>query len=311
MESQKIITLVGGTGFVGRSVVRQLAAAGYRLRVISRHPDAAASLKTAGDVGQISLIGGNITQPESFQKAIEGSFAVINLVGLLYESGSQRFASVHAQGSEKLAQVAAAAGVSRFIQLSALGVDKANGQYARTKLLGEKAVCAAFPSATILRPSIIFGPDDNFFNQFARMACFSPALPLIGGGKTRFQPVYVGDVAKAIQHCLTQDDTKGQTYELGGPHVFSFKEILQYILRTTHRSCALISVPFPIASIMGKFASLLPKPPLTSDQVTMLKTDNVVGVGAQGFAQLGIHPTAIDVVVPGYLARYARKAHAA
>ncbi|MDX1975622.1 MAG: complex I NDUFA9 subunit family protein [Rickettsiales bacterium] len=311
MREPRIVTVIGGTGFVGRCVVRHLGAQGYRIRVVARRPELAKELKTAGDVGQISLTSGNINQPESYAASLQGAFAVVNLVGILYESGNQTFPKIHAQGSEKLAQAAKAAGVSRFIQISALGVDKATGRYAHTKAIAEKAVLAAFPEVTILRPSIIFGPDDHFFNHFAAMASLSPALPLIGGGKTRFQPVYVGDVAKAIELCLQRADTAGQTYELGGPHVYSFKEILQYILTTIGRSRSLMNIPFPIATMIGTMGELLPKPPLTRDQVTMLKHDNVVTVGAQTFAHLNLHPTALDIVVPDYLARFNKKAKAA
>lgn len=309
---QKVITVVGGTGFVGRYVIRQLAKAGYRLRVISRNPDAALSLRTAGDVGQIALMPGNLSDPTSLEGKLRGSYAVVNLVGILFESGRQNFTHLHAQGAEALAKRAKAEGVSRFIHVSALGVDKAGGsQYARSKVLGEKAVLAAFPEASILRPSVIFGPEDNFFNQFADMSRLFPALPLIGGGNTRFQPVYVGDVAKAVEACLTRPDATGQTFELGGPHTFTFKEILQYILQQVGRQRRLVNIPFPIAGIVGKVSEICPRPPLTRDQVTLLKSDNVVSPNAKTFAQLGIKPTAVDIIVPEYLTRYRRSARAA
>lgn len=311
MTQNHIITLIGGSGFLGRYVVRRLAKAGYRLRIICRNPDAAAHLKTAGDVGQIALVAGNIARPETLRGKLDGSFAVINLVGVLFESGSQNFTTLHARGAELLAMAAKSAGAARFIQISSLGVDLAvDSAYARTKLLGEKAVQAAFPGATILRPSVVFGPEDNFFNQFAQMASLAPALPLIGGGHSKFQPVYVDDVAAAVEACLAHEETIGETYELGGPRTYSFREILEYILRITGRKRWLAPLPFSLASIIGAAGEFLPKPPLTRDQVRLLKYDNVVSSGAKNFAHLGITPTAVETIVPSYLARYNRKAAA-
>lgn len=301
----KIVTIVGGTGFVGRYVVRRLARAGYMIRVISRNPQGALHLKTAGNVGQIVLMAGDLSQPESLAGKLDHSYAVINLAGVLYESGRQTFTALHAQGPEQLAKMAKAVKAERFIHMSALGVDKTMGaSYARTKLLGEKAVTAAFPDAVILRPSIIFGPEDNFYNQFARMAALLPALPLIGGGKTRFQPVYVDDVAKAIEACLARNDVRGHIYELGGPQIYTFKQILRYILYTTGKRRALIPLPFPLASLAGMFSELMPRPLLTRDQVTLLKSDNVVSPNARTFVNLGIQPVAVDMVVPNYLSRF-------
>jgi NADH dehydrogenase len=306
---QQVVTIVGGTGFVGRYIVKLLAARGYTIQVISRFPDNALYLKTAGDVGQIVLTQGNLARPETLVGKLAGSYAVINLVGLLHESGGgQNFNKLHAQGAEKLAKMARASGVQRFIQMSALGVDKARGSlYARTKLLGEKAVFTAFPEATILRPSVMFGPEDNFFNKFARLAMISPALPLIGNGRTRFQPVYVGDVARAVQACLARVDTMGMTYELGGPQVYTFKELLQFMLQTIGRERMLIPVPFSLAALKALFLERLPRPLITRDQVRLLKSDNTVGLGAQTFANLGIHPTAMEIIVPEYLAAYRKK----
>lgn len=305
---QQVVTILGGTGFVGRYVVRLLASAGYTIRVVSRNPGAALHLKTAGDVGQIVLMQGNLAEPDSLFGKLDNSYAVINLVGILFEGGRQNFTNVHAQGAEHLAKMAKACGVQRFVQLSSLGVDKAKGShYARSKLLGEKAVMAAFPEATILRPSVIFGPEDHFFNQFATMASLSPALPLIGGGRTRFQPVYVGDVAKAIHTCLIRPDTMKHTYELGGPHIYSFKEIIEYVLRIIDRRRKLITLPFGLASLIGAFTEWLPGAPLTRDQVKLLKFDNIVSPNALTFQTLGISPTAVEIVVPGYLARFNKK----
>jgi NADH dehydrogenase len=282
---------------------------------LARRPTAALHLKTAGSVGQVVLMAADINDPATLAGKLEGSYAVINLVGILFEGGKQHFTSVQAQGAEKLAQMAKAAGVQRFVQMSALGVDKARGsEYARTKMLGEKAVLAAFPEATILRPSVIFGPEDNFYNQFAVMAALSPALPLIGGGNTRFQPVYVNDVAKAVMACLTRTDTAGQTYELGGPNTYSLREILRYILNVTGKRRFLLPLPFGVASIIGAVSEVLPRipllnlvfrePMLTRDQVKLLHTDNVVSSGAKTFVHLGLTPMAVEMVVPSYLHRF-------
>lgn len=314
---QRVVTVIGGTGFIGRYVVKMLAAEGYTVRVISRNPNAALHLKTAGSVGQIVLVGGNITQPASLIGKMENSYAVVNLAGLLYQAGKQRFASVHANGAEKLAQMARAAGVSRFVQVSALGVDKArNSSYARTKLLGEKAVLTTFPEATILRPSVVFGPEDNFYNQFASMAASLPFMPLVSS-VTRFQPVYVGDVAAAVRAALTRPDVAGQIYELGGPNVYSFREIVRYIMHLTGQNRPIVPLPMGMASAGGSACEGLQwaswgffKPKLTRDQVRLLKTDNVVSSGVKTLANLGILPTAVEMVVPEYLGRYSKKAAA-
>jgi len=309
---QRVITVIGGTGFVGRYVVKRLAQAGYTIRVISRNPEAGAHLKTAGDVGQIVLVSGNLAQPQSLAGKIEDSYAIINLAGILFESGRQKFARIHAAGAEKLAQMAYSAGVPRFIHVSALGIDKARGShYARTKLLGEKAVLSAHPGAVVLRPSVMFGPEDNFFNQFAAM----PVLPLIGGGRTKFQPVYVGDIARAIENCLTQPTTAGQTYELGGPHIYSFRTLLEYMQLVLGKLKPMIPLPFALASLIGTayelrqtFSLGLLKPKLTRDQITLLKHDNIVAPDAKTFMHLGIAPTAVEIVVPEYLGRFRKKA---
>ncbi|NBX03916.1 MAG: complex I NDUFA9 subunit family protein [Alphaproteobacteria bacterium] len=304
---QDIITVVGGTGFLGRYVVAQLAKAGFTLRVIVRNTNspAAQALKTSGDIGQIVLVSGNLARPESLKGKLEGSLAVVNLVGILAEGGSQKFARLHAQGAEKLAKMAKAAHVSRFIQVSALGVDKAHGsRYANSKMLGEQAVMAAFPDATILRPSVIFGAEDNFLNQFARMAAFSPALPLIGGGETKFQPVYAGDVARAIVACIINNATAGRLFELGGSETFTFRQLVEYVLEKIGKKRCLISIPFSIAGIMGAVMQHLPAPLLTRDQVQLLKYDNVVESGALKLTDLGITPTKLDAIASHYLARF-------
>ncbi len=308
MAQQKTVTVIGGAGFLGKYVVRQLARTGYRVLVVCRKPAAAAALKTAGDVGQVIPVRGNVRDIDSLKPALVQSDAVVNLTGILYESGKQKFTTIHAQAPEKLAQMAASFGIKHFVHVSALGVDKATGsKYARSKVLGEKAVLAALPTATILRPSVIFGPEDNFLNQFACMANISPALPLIGGGQTRFQPVYVADVASAVDACLKRPDAMGQIFELGGPQTYTFKEILEMIMRITGKHRRLVNVPFGMAGIAGTFGELLPRPPLTRDQVQLLKHDNVVSPSTKGFAALGISPVAMDVVAPEYLSRFSPK----
>jgi NADH dehydrogenase len=307
MESNKLVTLIGGTGFVGRYVVKLLAERGYRIRIVARHTEAALSLRTAGEVGQIAIVRGDLTQPDALGDKIQRSHAVVNLAGILFESGRQNFSTLHAQGAEKLAQAAKAANVVKFIHLSALGVDRAVGsKYARTKAMGEKAVRAAFPEATMLRPSVIFGPEDQFFNKFAALAAFPGVLPVIGGGKTRFQPVYVNDVALAVLRAIELPAAAGRIYELGGPAIYSFREILEYIAKTTRRSPLYVPLSFGFAGCIGRFACLLPNPPLTSDQVALLHHDNIVGDTPDTLAALGIAPTAVETVVPSYLARYAR-----
>lgn len=304
----KIVTIVGGTGFIGRYVVRLLASRGYVVRVIARNPDNALHLKTAGDVGQVALLKGDLAKPESLQGKLDGSWAVVNLVGILYENSRQNFAALHTIGAEKLSQLAHHLGAERFVHMSSLGVDKVvKSKYARTKSMGEKTVLTAFPHATILRPSVVFGAEDQFYNNFAGMARVLPALPLIGGGLTRFQPVYVQDVARAVLAALELPDTHGRTYELGGPAIYSFKEILTYICNTIGYSPLLVNMPFGLMGFMAGFAEFLPNPPITRDQVTMLEMDNVLSPGAHKLAELGITPTAVEAVVPHYLARFVRQ----
>lgn len=300
---QKIVTIFGGTGFVGTYAVEELAKTGVSLKVVSRDPDNGLKVKTAGRVGQVALVQGNLRNEASVRQAVQGSDVVINLVGLLFEHGKQNFTAIHAQGAEFLAKAAKEAGVKQFIHVSALGVDKSSqSKYARTKLTGEKAVRAAFPEATLIRPSIIFGPEDNFFNMFARMASFSPFLPLIGGGKTKFQPVYVADVAKAVAAVVANPDFSGKALELGGPKTYSFKELMELLLHTLRKKRCLLPVPFAFASLKAFFLEFMPHPPLTRDQVQLLKIDNVVNPQALGFKELGIKPTAVESVLPGYLA---------
>jgi NADH dehydrogenase len=302
---QKTVTLFGGTGFVGRYVAQMLAQRGWRIIVASRHPDRALPLKTAGAVGQVVPVFADIRDDGSVAAAVAGADAVVNLVGILFERGKQRFDSVHGEAAGRVARAAAAAGASRFVQISAIGASADSpSSYARTKAAGEAAVRAAFPGAAILRPSVVFGPEDGFFNLFANLARTAPFLPLFGGGTTRFQPVYVQDVAAAVVACLEQDGTAGQTYELGGPRVYSFRELMELTLKQTGRKKRLVSLSWGMAAFEAKLFSLLPKPPLTPDQVLQLKIDNVVAPGAKTLADLGIQPTPAELILPSYLDRY-------
>lgn len=302
---QKTVTLFGGTGFVGRYVAQMLAHRGWRIIVAARHPDRALPLKTAGAVGQVVPVFADIRDDASVAAAVAGADAVVNLVGILFERGKQRFDSVHGEAAGRVARAAAAAGATRFVQVSAIGASaESPSSYARTKAAGEAAVRAAFPGASILRPSVIFGPEDGFFNLFANLARTAPFLPLFGGGTTKFQPVYVQDVAAAIVACLEQDGTAGQTYELGGPRVYSFRELMQLTLQQTGRKKRLVSVSWGLAAFEAKLLGLLPKPPLTSDQVVQLKIDNVVNPGVKSLADLGIQPTPAELILPSYLDRY-------
>jgi NADH dehydrogenase len=301
------ITVFGGSGFVGRHLVRRLAAQGWVVRVATRDPVRAAFLKPMGNVGQVVPMKCNIADEASVDAAVAGAEAVVNLVGILYERGSQKFSAIHAAAPERLARVAARHGVTSLVHVSAIGADpKSDSAYARTKAIGEAGVRTAFPAATVLRPSIQFGPEDGFFNRFARMAMFSPALPLIGGGTTRFQPVYVGDVAEAIMRALTDPAARGKIYELGGPKVYTFKALMEMLLATISRKRWLVPVPFWAAEIKGAVLQYLPVPPLTRDQVKQLRHDNVVASGVPGLADLGITPTAVEVILPTYLDIYRR-----
>ncbi|WP_374310738.1 complex I NDUFA9 subunit family protein [Dongia sp.] len=300
-----LVTVFGGSGFIGRYVVQRLARAGWQVRVAVRRPNEALFLKTSGDVGQVTPVAANIRDDRSVAAAVAGADAVINLVGILYASGKQSFDAVQAKGAARIAAVAKAAGAKRFIQISAIGADPASDSaYARSKAEGEQAVKLAFANATILRPSIVFGPEDDFFNRFARMAMMSPALPLIGGGHTRFQPVYVADVADAVARALEDDGTMGKTYELGGPRSYTFRALMDMLLKEIGRCRLLVPLPFALATLKASFLQLLPIKLLTVDQVRLLKRDNVVGANALGFKDLGLTPTALEAILPSYLDQY-------
>ncbi|MDZ4776453.1 MAG: complex I NDUFA9 subunit family protein [Alphaproteobacteria bacterium] len=313
--SNELIVVFGGSGFVGRHVVKQLARKGYRVRVPMRRPHLGQELRVLGDVGQIHLMQANVRFPDSIAAALEGADGVVNLVGVLYEKGRQDFQSMHVGAAEAIAGAAKAAGITKVVQVSAIGADaRGKAKYARSKAAGEKAVRDAVPGAVVLRPSIVFGPEDNFFNRFADMAKFSPLLPLIGAGKTKFQPVHVQDVADAVVAALSRTDVQGRTYELGGPKVYSFRQLLDFVQTTINRKRGYLWLPIFLARPLGMLASIGSKilpiaPPFTGDQVEMLKTDNVVGKsGEKGIgtiADLGVAPLeTIESIVPSYLWRF-------
>jgi uncharacterized protein YbjT (DUF2867 family) len=306
MRSRRTAVL-GGSGFVGRYVVQRLAARGDVVPVGCRNAEGARFLMTAGVVGQIAAVNLDIDDEEVLPAFLAGSQAVVNCVGILAERGRQSFERAHHQGPARLARIAREAGVERLVHISAIGADpRSRSAYARSKAQGEAALRDSFPTATILRPSIIFGPEDQFFNRFAAIAMISPVLPLIGAGHTRFQPVYVGDVADAVMRCLEDPATAGRTYELGGPRVYSFRELIELLLAEIRRKRLLIDLPFGIAEIQARLLSVLPNPPLTADQIEMLRSDNVVSSGALTLAALGIAPTAVEAILPTYLDRFRR-----
>lgn len=310
--SERLITLIGGSGFVGRHVARALARRGYRVRVACRRPDLAGHVQPLGAPGQVMPVQANVRYPASLAAVCDGAFAVVNLTGVLHSSGAQSFEAVHAFGAEASARAAKAARARLFIQMSALGVSSdSSSDYAKTKAQGEMRARASFPGAIIIRPSIIFGPEDSFFNRFAALSRFAPALPLIGGGETKFAPVFVGDVAEAIARLIDRGDADGKTYELGGPQELTFKQLMQFTLDTVGRQRLLVPVPWAIAKIQAMILGLLPRPPLTTDQVELLKTNNVVSEKARNDRRtlegLGITPSGIEAIVPSYLYRY-RKA---
>jgi uncharacterized protein YbjT (DUF2867 family) len=299
--------VLGGSGFIGRYVVQRLAARGDVVPVGCRHAEEAKFLMTLGNVGQIAALNVTIDDEQRLPAFLAGNDALVNCVGILQEAGSQTFERAHHLGPARMARLAREAGVERLVHISAIGVDpRSPSAYARTKAAGEAAVRDAFPTATILRPSVVFGPEDQFFNRFAAIAMISPALPLIGGGRTRFQPVYVGDVADAVLKCLEDPATAGRTYELGGPRIYTFRELLELLLGEIRRKRLLIGLPFGAAAFQARLMSILPNPPLTPDQVELLKRDNVVSSGALTLATLGISATAVEGILPSYLDRFRR-----
>ena len=324
-----LVTVFGGSGFIGRHLIRRLAARGDIVRVAGRDTEAAMFLKTMGDPGQIVPFQADITRPEQAAKATVGADAVVNLVGILSEWGKRTFRGVHAEGARNVARAAKDSGAGRLVQVSAIGAEKVSeSEYARTKAAGEDAAIDAFPEATIVRPSVVFGPEDGFFNLFAGLARISPVLPVFGcpvlpkvtlfgangplqvdiygEGGTKFQPVYVGDVADAILAILENPDTRSRTYELGGPRIYSFKEVMELVLAETGRRRLLLPIPFFVAGIEAWFLEKWPRPLLTRDQVKLLKRDDVVATGALTLQDLGVEPTAAETILPTYLGRYRR-----
>lgn len=305
---QNLVTVFGGSGFVGTQAVRYLAKAGWRVRVAVRNPNLAYKMRLLGDVGQIDVVQVNIRNPASIERALDGAIASLNLVGLLRETGRQGFQAIHVMGTRNIAEAARKMGLTRVVQVSAIGADaKATSKYLRTKAEGEAAVREIYPDAVIVRPSIVFGNGDGFFNRFAAMAQLSPALPLIGGGHTRFQPVFVGDVGQALAYAVADSAAAGQTYELGGPGVFSFKALMEKMLAETGQRRFLVPVPWPAANLLGQLGDLVGgiiPPPVTADQVESLRTDNVVSGQYPGLADMGISATSLEAVLPTYLYSY-------
>jgi uncharacterized protein YbjT (DUF2867 family) len=307
---ETLVTVFGGSGFLGRHVVRALAQLGYRIRVAVRRPELAGYLQPLGRVGQIHAVQANLRYQASVEAAARDADALVNLVGILFERGQQRFDAVHALGAEAVARTASGAG-ARLVHVSAIGADEGSpSHYARSKAMAEKLVLAAAPAATILRPSILFGPEDSFFNKFAAIACISPALPLIGGGHTLFQPAFAGDVASAVVAALEGRAQSGQVYELGGPEVRSFRNLMRFMLATIERRRLLVPIPFALAKLQAAVLQWMPRPLLTPDQVKLLHGNNVVSDRAvqegRNFAGLGIDPISMVSVVPSYLWRFRR-----
>jgi NADH dehydrogenase len=304
-----LVTVFGGSGFLGRNVVRALAKRDYRIRVAVRRPELAGHLQPLGRVGQIHAVQANLRYPASVEAAMRDSEAAINLVGILTESGEQTFDAVQGKGAAAVAKAAAAVG-AQMVHVSAIGADETSpSRYARAKAAGESAVLSAIPTATILRPSVVFGPEDQFTNRFASLARLSPALPLIGGGTTRLQPVYVGDVARAVADAVDGKTRPGATYELGGPEVLTMREIMEIILAITERKRMLVSLPFGLAKLQAAFLQFAPGAlKLTPDQVALLRSDNVVSERATAagltLPGLGITPDSVEAVAPQYLWRF-------
>ena len=330
--AKRIVTVFGGSGFIGRHLVRKLAAAGAIVRVAVRDPEDARYMMTMGDVGQIVRFAADVKRPETLSAAVNGATSVVNLVGLLSEWGQQNFDNIHAQGAGNVAAAAKAAGVQDLVQISAIGADEnSEARYAQTKAAGEAAVKAAFPGVTIIRPSVVFGAEDHFFNYFAGLSRFTWVMPVFGcpgfpifkwfqddtalqidfygDGGTKFQPVYVGDVADGIIASLGSDAAKGQTYELGGPTVYSSVEIMKLLLENVARKRILAPIPFWYLAIVGWFLQKIPAPLLTYDQVKLLEVDNVVGEGAKTLADLGVAATPAEAILPDYLTRFKRVGH--
>lgn len=304
MASRRVATVFGGAGFIGRHVVQRLAKAGFIVRVAGRDTEKAGRLRTLGGVGQVVPVAASITDDASVARAVAGAEVVVNLVGILFERKPGDFQAIQAEGAGRVARLAAAAGARRLVHLSAIGADAGSESlYARSKAGGEAAVLAAFPTATILRPSVVFGPEDQFFNRFAGLAAVLPFMPVVAG-ETRFQPVHVGDVADAVMAAAGREDAAGKVYELGGPRVMSMRDVLDFVLEHTGRRRRLVPMPDRLVALQARLGEFLPTPPLTRDQLVLLQRDNVVAEGVPTLADLGIAAKAVEAVVPAYLARY-------
>ena len=322
----RIVTIFGGTGFLGRHIVQRLAQEGYGIRVATRRPELAGFLRPCGVVGQVVPVQANVRNEESVRRAVAGAHAIINLTGILYERGRQNFYAVHVASADRIgARAAAEAGAAHLLHVSAIGADAASpSEYAQSKAAGEAAVRQAFPEATIFRPSLVFGPEDDFFNRFASMVRLVPVLPLFfdglpkmkldglfltpefEAGTTRFQPVFVGDIAEATQRVLGDDAAQGKTFELGGPSIYSYAELMALVAHETGRKALFTPVPFFAAGVMATLLQFAPVPPLTPDQVKLLRIDNVVAPDALALADLGVEATAAELILPTYLRDYRR-----
>jgi NADH dehydrogenase len=300
------VTVFGGTGFIGRYVVRALAARGLRVRVAVRHPELADFTRTAGDVGQVMAVRANLRFPLSVAAAVRGSDAVVNAAGISYERGRQRYTAVHADGARHIAEASAKAGVARLVHISGIGAQqpRTGNAFVESKALAEHEMNRAFPGVTILRPSVVFGPEDRFFNRLAAAAKWAPVMPVFGSGLARFQPVYVGDVAAATAQVLGDRQTAFAAYELGGPRIYTYRELVELTLRMTSRRRRLVSVPVLPMKLAAFFAEFLPVPPITRDQIDLMVRDNVTTQGRAGFAELSIVPHAAETILPMYLDRY-------
>ena len=304
MATRSVATVFGGSGFIGRYVVKRLAAAGHVVRVAVRHTEVALFLKPMGAVGQVVLLHAPVTDRDAVVRAAEGADLVVNLVGILAERRAGDFQRIHAEAAGNIAATAATAGVQRLVHVSAIGADPGSASlYARSKGDGERAVRSAFPAATILRPSVVFGAEDQFFNRFGTMAQLLPFMPVISGA-TKFQPVFVADVANAVIAALTRAEPPGQIYELGGPRVWSFRELLEFVLKHTNRNRRLVEIPMGLARLQASILEHVPGKPLTRDQLLLLAHDNVVTHGAAGLGDLGVTPTPVELVEPALLRRF-------
>ncbi len=306
----KQVTVFGASGFVGRGIVRALARRGYLIKAASRRIELAETLKTAGDVGQIMLMRANVRFPQSVSAAVLGSQAVINATGIPWQRGRQRYQSVHAGGAKAIAEAATTMGVARLIHVSGIGTDNrgTTNRYIKSKIDAEDAIVANFPNATIVRPSVVFGPNDALFNRMAAIAAKAPFVPLVGNGSAKLQPVFVGDVGAAVAELLARPATARSVFELGGPKVYSYREIAQLTLREIDRKKRIIGIPAPLMKMAGLLAQQIAMfgltPPLTADQVELMCHDNVVRPGANDLASLGIEPTAAEAILPMYLDRF-------